>query len=205
MAYNGCDPQTESDHPPHLWEESMSYRTSFFAPLRNALLFVVLCALGAPGIALCEEQSEIPRRPDGRPDLSGTYDTATLTPVQRPDKYGERLALTDEEAKSLAEHWAGNFQKDFEPSDPNREAPPEGGTGIYAPEFTGAAGKVGGYNAGFVDIGDSAFQLDGKWRTSIITEPRFSSQCSSRKRPAPPGLHQPKFSIQPSVMMLKPS
>ena len=39
------------------------------------------------------------------------------------------------------------------------------------PEFTGAAGKVGGYNAFYVDIGEGAFKLDGKWRTSIITDP----------------------------------
>ncbi len=90
---------------------------------------------------------EVPRRHDGRPDLSGTYDIATLTPAQRPERYGERLALTPEEAAAIAEHWATNFNKDHAPSDPNREAPPKGGTGIYAPEFTGAAGKVGGYNA----------------------------------------------------------
>ncbi|MEZ5597955.1 MAG: hypothetical protein R3E84_16470 [Pseudomonadales bacterium] len=38
-------------------------------------------------------------------------------------------------------------------------------------EFEGAAGKVGGYNAFFVDIGTSPFRLDGRYRTSIITSP----------------------------------
>ena len=145
-------------------DSSGQLRTAFVA---LALFAMVLCSVVLPA----EEKADIPRRPDGRPDLSGTYDTATLTPVQRPDRYGDRLSLTDQEAKAIADHWAASFEKDYAPSDPNREAPPEGGTGIYAPEFTGAAGKVGGYNAGFVDIGDSAFKLDGKWRTSIITDP----------------------------------
>ena len=109
--------------------------------------------------------------PSSQPDLSGTYDIATLTPLQRPAQYGDNLTLTPEQAQAIADHWRRNFEKDYAPSDPNREAPPEGGTGIYAPEFTGAAGKVGGYNAFYVDIGDGNFQLDGEYRTSIITEP----------------------------------
>jgi hypothetical protein len=125
-----------------------------------------------PALAInAEEATDIARRADGRPDLSGTYDTATLTPLVRPAQFGDRLTLTEEEAAALAEHWRTNFEADHQPSDPNREAPPEGGVGIYAPEFTGAAGKVGGYNAFFVDIGDNAFMLDGKYRTSIITDP----------------------------------
>ena len=39
------------------------------------------------------------------------------------------------------------------------------------PEFEGAAGGVGGYNAFYVDIGESNFKIDGKYRTSIITSP----------------------------------
>ncbi len=135
---------------------------------RTLVLFLVTCALlGAPAVA----QDDIPRRADGKPDLSGMYDIATLTPMVRPPQYGDRLALTADEAQKIAEHWRTNFQKDHQPSDPDREAPPEGGVGIYAPEFTGAAGKVGGYNAFYVDIGENTFTLDGKHRTSIITDP----------------------------------
>ena len=47
-------------------------------------------------------QSDIPRTPSGRPDLSGTYDTATVTPLQRPREFGNRLPLTDEEAAIIA-------------------------------------------------------------------------------------------------------
>lgn len=123
---------------------------------------------------------------DARPDLTGTYNIATLTPLQRPAKYGDKLAITAEEAKEIAEYWAGNLAKDAAPSDPDREAPPEGGTEIYVPEFEGAAGGVGGYNAFYVDIGESNFMLDGQFRTSIITQPatgrlpKFSPQGLQR-------------------------
>ncbi|HUE76503.1 MAG TPA: hypothetical protein VMM83_01050, partial [Longimicrobiales bacterium] len=54
----------------------------------------------ASAAALAEDgSSQIPRRPDGRPDLSGTYDVATLTPLLRPARFGEKLTLDDREAK----------------------------------------------------------------------------------------------------------
>ena len=95
----------------------------------------------------------------------------TLTPRVRPSQFGERLELTEEEAAAIAAHWKTNLASDDAPSDPNREAPAKGGTGIYAPELTGAAGKVGGYNAFYIDIGESAFKIDGKYRASILIDP----------------------------------
>ena len=119
------------------------------------------------------EAQEIPRTAGGRPDLSGTYDTATLTPLERPAAFGDRLALTEEEAAAIAEGepvaLAAVFgippDRNIE-SAPPTEAPPVGGDGS-----TGAAGAVGGYNTFWMDRGTSAFQIDGQWRTSIITDP----------------------------------
>ena len=99
-------------------------------------------------------------------DLSGTYDVATLTPLQRPAHFGDNLFLTPEQAEQLA---AADLQRELDDSkvsDPNREAPPEGGDGS-----AGAAGNVGGYNAFWIDNGDQAFLVNGKFRTSIITSP----------------------------------
>ena len=36
------------------------------------------------------------------PDLSGTYDVATLTPLRRPQAFGENLYLTKEQADAFA-------------------------------------------------------------------------------------------------------
>ena len=43
-----------------------------------------------------------PARRPARPDLSGTYDTSTVTPLQRPREFGDRLTLTREEAAIIA-------------------------------------------------------------------------------------------------------
>ena len=42
---------------------------------------------------------EPPRMPDGRPNLQGIYDLATLTPLERPA--GANAILTDAEAAAL--------------------------------------------------------------------------------------------------------
>ena len=104
---------------------------------------------------------------DDRPDLSGTYDIATLTPLQRPARLGDKLTLTDEEADEIASKEAAYLARRNAATDPERGAPPEGGDGS-----TGAAGNVGGYNAFWIDRGAGAFKIDGAWRTSIITDPK---------------------------------
>lgn len=102
----------------------------------------------------------------GPPNLSGTYDVATLTPLRRPPEFGDNLYLTREQADALAARDRQRLEADSALSDPDREAPPEGGDGS-----AGAAGNVGGYNTFWIDNGDQAFSLDGKFRTSIITYP----------------------------------
>ncbi len=101
-----------------------------------------------------------------RPDLSGMYDIATLTPLTRPASLGDRLSLTEAEAKALAKATADLMAKTSQASDPNRPAPPAGGDGS-----PGAAGNVGGYNTVWVDTGTGAFKIDGQYRTSIVIDP----------------------------------
>ena len=55
------------------------------------IAFVLAAALGSSGIAKADD---IPRTPGGKPDFSGNYDIATLTPVQRSPELGDRLTLT---------------------------------------------------------------------------------------------------------------
>ena len=137
-------------------------------PRHAWLSLTALCLAAAPALG---DGSDIPRTASGRPDLSGVYNVATLTPLQRPKQFEGQASLTDAEAEAIAERWRNYIAKDSAPSDPNRSAPPAGGTEFYIPEFEGAAGGVGGYNAFFVDVGNSSFKLDGAWRTSIIVDP----------------------------------
>lgn len=122
-------------------------------------------------LGICTQTAQAATSPVTKPDLSGTYNIATLTPLQRPERFGDKATITEEEAQEIAKYWEENLAKDAEKSDPDREAPPEGGVEIYIPEFSGAAGGVGGYNAFYVDIGESNFALDGSYRTSIINQP----------------------------------
>jgi hypothetical protein len=110
--------------------------------------------------------AQVSRTSDGKPDLSGIYDIATLTPLVRPAKFADRLTLTDQEAQAMAKEAAAFVAVQNKASDPNRSAPPEGGDGSEGPY-----GNVGGYNYLWIDNGSGAFRIDGKWRTSIITDP----------------------------------
>ena len=116
------------------------------------------------------------RTPDGHPDLSGVYNVATITPVERPVEYGNRLVLTDEEAAAMEQYEQERNQKDLEPVDPNRAAPPVGGdttpTKSYLEGlFRAGGGAVGGYNLIWINSGDQAVTIDGKKRTSLIVDP----------------------------------
>ena len=131
---------------------------------RIAIALAVVCLMVAPVAAA--QKGDIPRTPSGRPDLSGTYDVSTLTPMQRPSDLGEKMFLTDEEAAEIAERSRARKAERNQPSDPNRGAPPQGGDGSG-----GASGNVGGYNTFWIDNGTGAFKVDGQWRTSILIDP----------------------------------
>ena len=51
-----------------------------------------------------------PRLADGRPDLQGVWDFGTVTPFERPARFGDRETLTEEEA-SAVEAGAAAFQQ----------------------------------------------------------------------------------------------
>ncbi len=110
--------------------------------------------------------AEFPRTEAGHPDLSGTYDGATLTPLTRPEEFGDNRYLTKEEAERITATARAMNEAAAAASDPNRGAPPAGGDGSG-----GAAGNVGGYNAFWIDRGDEVFAIDGKFRTSVIIDP----------------------------------
>lgn len=121
------------------------------ASIVNVLL---LCALPV----LVSAQDPYPRTPAGKPDFSGNFDASTLTPLQRPTRFGNRLHLNEEEVQALRDREMNIRLADSEQGDPNR-APPEQG------------GSIGSYNDFWFDRGDDAFVLDGQYRTSILTYP----------------------------------
>src|SRR5580700_261060 len=104
------------------------------------------------------------RLPDGHPDLQGTYDLATLTPLERAA--GSKAVLTPEEAAKLEKDAAAHRDKANEAIKGDRTAPPKGGDGS-----TGAAGGVGGYNNFWLDPGSRYTVVDGQIRASIVVDP----------------------------------
>ena len=54
----------------------------------------------------------IPRGPDGRPDLSGIWSFATVTPLERPAELGNKAVLTDAEAVEFEKQIIAREDKD---------------------------------------------------------------------------------------------
>ncbi|MEE2777374.1 MAG: hypothetical protein VYE73_11525 [Acidobacteriota bacterium] len=106
---------------------------------------------------------DIPRTPSGQPDFSGTYDISVLTPYERDPKYGDTLYMDGREAREIEQADAAAAARANEASDPNRSAPAARGD----EEF----GGVGAYNRFWLDRGTTTFAIDGKYRTSILTDP----------------------------------
>ena len=120
----------------------------------------VVCGLLSPELA----RAQIRRLADGHPDLQGTYDLATLTPIERPA--GAKVILTAEESERLERQVAGAKERGDRPIDGNRSAPPKGGDGSKGP-----AGNVGGYNSFWLDPGSSYTVVNGQKRTSLVVDP----------------------------------
>ena len=125
---------------------------------------IVVSAAFTVSVAGQKRNAAIPRTPDGHPDLSGTYDLAMLTPLERPN--GTPVILSDDEAAKLEKQVVDRNAALDRPIDGNRAAPPKGGDGSVGP-----AGNVGGYNNFWLDRGSTYSIVDGQRRTSIVIDP----------------------------------
>jgi hypothetical protein len=108
----------------------------------------------------------VPRTPDGKPDLQGIWDYATITPIERPASVKD-LVMSEAEAMRLEKGAADRVDRLARPSNPNRGAPPAGG---LVSARTGETG-VGGYNNFYIDSGSVVAKIDGTFRTSLIIDP----------------------------------
>ena len=119
-------------------------------------------------------RSDLPRTPDGHPDLQGTYDLATMTPLERLP--GDPAFLTKEKAVALQRAEAQRRAKDDEPSPADRPPPPVGGDTSAPKSFFEAlekagGGAVGGYNRFWLNQGSAYTEVGGEIRTSIVVDP----------------------------------
>ena len=134
-----------------------------------ALAVLALAAL-APSVGAAQAPAaeppaavEPPRTPWGDPDLGGVWDFRTITPLERPEEYGDREFLTPEEAAALEQGAVDRDQERF--AAPARR--------------TEAGGSIGAYNWFWMDYGTRVVESR---RTSLIIDPP-----NGRKPPPTPG------------------
>jgi hypothetical protein len=94
---------------------------------------------------------DMPRLPDGHPDFQGTYDVATMTPVERFPGI-KNLVMTPEEAAAAEKYEAKRHQDLEAPVAADRTAPPAGGDRMKPKSYqefleAAGAGDTGGYNS----------------------------------------------------------
>ncbi|MEE2637332.1 MAG: hypothetical protein VYE68_08895, partial [Acidobacteriota bacterium] len=108
-------------------------------------------------------QDEAPRTAWGKPDLQGVWDFRTITPMQRPERYGDKAFLTAEEAAQLDRAEAERQRVLW-------EAPPErtevGANVDRRSEVGETRGAPGSYNQFWIDVGTNTVETR---RTSLIT------------------------------------
>jgi hypothetical protein len=138
----------------------------------------LLAPVSAQAPAAASKPWVVPRTPDGKPDLQGTWSNATLTPLERPA--GQGPILTDEQAAAVENRTRIVREFRDQPSDPNRPAPAKGGEDRALPPgeptfieriSAVAGGRVGGYNGFWLDPGERVLVIDGQPRSSIVIDP----------------------------------
>src|SRR5262249_11386038 len=131
---------------------------------RSLLVVAIAGAVSTLAVHAQIKNTPIPRMADGKPDLTGVYDLATMTPLERPAN--TPAVMTDEEAAKREKQEAARNAALNGAVDGNRPAPPKGGDGSVGP-----AGAVGGYNNFWLDRGSAFNIVDGQRRTSIVIDP----------------------------------
>ncbi|MBI3401481.1 MAG: hypothetical protein HY048_08680 [Acidobacteria bacterium] len=131
-------------------------------------------SLAAQAAKPAAAKSAPPRTADGHPDFTGSYDVATMTPVERPN--GAPLVLSDKEAAAMEAYELARQVKNDAPIAGDRSAPPVGGEQTQPKSYLeflerAGGGVVGGYNNFWLAGGMNMIVVDGQKRSSLIIDP----------------------------------
>jgi hypothetical protein len=136
----------------------------------KTLSLAAAIALAAGPVAMAASAAptsfKAPRNALGQPDLQGVWTNATITPLERNSALGDRLVLTEQEARRAE---AGNAARVEGAAQPTKagtkvdELPSCGG---------GQTGPACGYNAFWVDPGTKVIRIGTEARSSIIVSPK---------------------------------
>jgi len=142
---------------------------------RNNVIGLIVAAAALASLSAVAADKNVaakykaPRNEFGYPDLQGIWNNATITPFERPSQYGDRRALTEEEAKKLHDREAEFIDRSSKATDPSTKA--EDLDKLPNQCRSGSTGAACGYNAFWTDTGFNAVRVQGEWRTSILTDP----------------------------------
>ena len=169
--------------------------------MRLALILALGTALTVSGVALAETAAKAPaaakayvppKNAMGQPDLSGYWSNATLTPLTRNPKISTKPVLSPAEAKEFEKIWSDALADANKPTAANEDEK-EAAKKLAAsklveirPDFIAAGGDVGGYNTFWIDPGVNLVQINGEYRTSILTTPNGMPPARKAGAPAPP-------------------
>jgi hypothetical protein len=87
-----------------------------FSVAACACAIVVSAALWAAG-PVAASAWNVPRTPDGRPDLQGFWTNQTATPLQRPVAFGDKTHFTEAEAAAYARTWLARLIQEEDEAD----------------------------------------------------------------------------------------
>ncbi|HVY89639.1 MAG TPA: hypothetical protein VG942_12270 [Hyphomonadaceae bacterium] len=130
--------------------------------LKISITALALAALASPALA------QVPKTPDGHPDLNGVWTNASLTPLSRAQGV-KSLVVSEAEAQKIANGTsiAGipandpDFNRNARYSDPTKGAPQKGGADF----------GLKGYDSFWVTPGTMLAKVKGEYRTSNIVDP----------------------------------
>jgi hypothetical protein len=121
--------------------------------MRHRILTLIGLMIVAASPLIGQSKSAPPRTPDGQPDLQGTWNFSTITPLERPAEFTGKPFLTDAETAEYERVVMQRSNRD------NRDkSSPEADVG-------------GAYNEFWWDRGVHAARVNGKTRTSLIVDP----------------------------------
>jgi len=136
----------------------------------------------------------MPKTAWGAPDLGGYWTNATMTPLTRNNRLVQKGTLTAQEARGLEKAFADALEDADRPTD-QKKGPgkvtdpdsPEAKLVAIRPDFAAAGGDVGGYNTFWIDPGSHIMEVNGEYRTSIITTANGQPPPRKKGAPAAPG------------------
>ncbi len=126
----------------------------------TCLLSAAIVMLLAGSVQAQDSNWQMPRTPDGHPDLQGVWANNSSTPLERPEFFGDRAELTDEEFAELLRQ--------------AEQIRASGGDALFGDGFLGAVitGEVRSYDPSTGNY-DAAWMVDRNMenRTSLIIDP----------------------------------